>query len=58
LRRAGSLQALAAQKRGPKPDVQAAEIARLRSENERLQARLKQAETIIDVQKNCHRCLG
>lgn len=57
-RRAGSLQALAAQKRGPKPDVQAAEIARLRRENERLQARLKQAETIIEVQKKLSALLG
>lgn len=50
-RRRGSLQALAPQKRGPKPDPQAAEIAHLRRENERLQARLQQAETIIEVQK-------
>ena len=39
------------QKRGRKPDPQAAEIVRLRRENERLQKRLQQAETIIDVQK-------
>ena len=49
--REGSLRALAPQKRGRKPDPQAAEIARLRGENERLQKRLQQAETIIEVQK-------
>jgi len=57
-RRKGSLQALASRKRGPKPDPQAAEIARLRRENERLQARLKQAETIIEVQKKLSALLG
>ena len=57
-RRAGALQALAPQKRGPKPDPQAAEIARLRRENERLQHRLQQAETIIEVQKKLSALLG
>ena len=50
--------ALAAKRRGPKPDPQAAEIARLRRENERLQARLQQAETIIEVQKKLSALLG
>jgi transposase-like protein len=54
----GALQALAPQKRGPKVDPQAAEIARLRRENERLQARLQQAETIIEVQKKLSALLG
>ena len=45
-------QALAPQKRGRKVDPQAAELERLRQENERLKARLEQAELIIDVQKN------
>lgn len=58
LRRKGSLQALAPQKRGPKVDPQAAEIARLRRENERLQQRLQQAEMIIDVQKKLSVLLG
>jgi transposase len=49
---------LAPQKRGPKFDPQAAEIARLRQENERLTARLQQAETVIEVQKNSRNCLG
>src|SRR5919197_2634162 len=55
LRAAGPLQALTPQPRGPKPtpaDPVAEELARLRNENARLQARLAQAELIIDVQKN------
>ncbi|MCZ7566981.1 MAG: hypothetical protein M5U01_00070 [Ardenticatenaceae bacterium] len=50
----GSLQALMPQQRGRKPqqDVCEAELAAVRRENERLQARLAQAETIIEVQKN------
>jgi transposase-like protein len=55
-RRAGGSQALTPQTRGRKPDPQAAEIAQLRRENERLQQRLQQAETIIEVQKNSQRC--
>lgn len=54
----GTLVALAPQRRGPKPDPQADEIARLRRENERLQERLKQAETIIEVQKKVSELLG
>jgi transposase-like protein len=57
-RRAGALQALAPQKRGPKPDPQAAELARLRRENERLQQRVQRAETIIEVQKKLSALLG
>jgi predicted mannosyl-3-phosphoglycerate phosphatase (HAD superfamily) len=38
--------------------TQAAEIARLKRENERLRKRLEQAELIIKVQKKSHRCLG
>jgi transposase len=54
LRAAGQLQALAPQPRAPKltpPDRLAAELAHLRNENARLQARLVQAELIIDGQK-------
>ena len=50
-RERGELEGLAPQKRGPKPDPQAIELAKLRRENERLQERLRQAELIIDVQK-------
>ena len=49
---------LGAQKRGRKADPQAAEVTRLRQENERLQARLQQAETIIAVQKKLSELLG
>ena len=46
------------QKRGPKVDPQAAEIARLQRENERLRQRLEQAELIIEVQKKVSQILG
>jgi transposase-like protein len=57
----GQLTALGAQQRGPKPGADAAlarEVARLRRENERLQARLGQAEAIIEVQKKLSQLLG
>jgi transposase-like protein len=54
----GILQALSPQKRGPKVDAQATELAKLHRENELLQARLQQAETIIDVQKKLSALLG
>ena len=57
----GGVQALRAQARGPKPapvDSLQAEVQRLRRENTRLQARLAQAETIIDVQKKVSQLLG
>jgi transposase len=46
------------QKRGPKVNPQAAEIARLQRENERLRQRLEQAELIIEVQKKVSQILG
>jgi transposase len=49
---------LAPQKRGRKADPQAQEIARLRRENERLQAQLERAELIIEVQKKLSQLLG
>jgi transposase len=49
---------LGAQKRGRKADPRAVEVTRLRQENERLQARLQQAETIIAVQKKLSELLG
>ena len=53
-REAGQLDGLAPRKRGPKPDQQAIELAKLRRENARLQDRLEQAEFIIDF----HTCPG
>jgi transposase-like protein len=50
-REAGSLAALAAKKRGPKVDPHAEELARLRRENAKLQAKLQRADLIIDAQK-------
>jgi transposase len=55
----GQLQALSPQKRGRKAqEVGVEELARLQRENERLRARLEQAELIIDVQKKLSRLLG
>jgi transposase len=57
----GELTALDPQKRGPKPATDAAvarEMTRLQSENERLEKRLEQAETIIEVQKKLSTLLG
>lgn len=57
-RELGELDGLKPQKRGPKPDPQAVELARLRRENERLQERLRQAELIISVQKKVAQMFG
>ncbi len=57
-RERGELDGLSPQKRGPKPDPQAAELARLQRENERLRERLRRAELIIDVQKKVAQMLG
>ena len=57
-RERGELDGLASQRRGPKPDPRAAEIARLKRENERLQKRLEQAEFIIDFQKKVAQMFG
>jgi len=57
----GQLDGLSAKKRGPKRIVDkelAEENAMLRRENERLRARLEQAETIIEVQKKLSQILG
>jgi transposase-like protein len=59
LRQDGQLQALSTKKRGRKaPDPSVAELAKLRRENEHLRARLKQAETIIEVPKKLSQLLG
>ena len=57
-RESGSLAGLSAQRRGPKVDAQAVELARLQRENQHLQEQLKRAELIIDVQKKVARLLG
>lgn len=57
-RERGELDGLAPQKRGPKADPQAVELARLQRENERLRERLRKAELIIDVQKKVAQMLG
>jgi transposase-like protein len=55
----GQLEGLSPKKRGRKPqDPSVEEMARLRRENERLRARLEQAEMIIDVQKKLSQLLG
>jgi transposase-like protein len=57
----GELTALSPKKRGPKPPADKGsveEVAKLRRENERLQARLAQAEAIIEVQKKLSQLLG
>lgn len=61
LRHEGALQALATQQPGPKPaprDPKDDELALLRAENARLQARLAQAELILDMQKKVAALLG
>lgn len=60
-REQGTLAALTPKRRGRKarqPDPLAAENRRLQRENERLAARLRQAEAIIDVQKKVSEILG
>jgi transposase len=57
-RERGELDGLSPRKRGPKPDPQAVELARLKREVERLRERLRKAETIIDVQKKVAQMLG
>jgi transposase len=54
----GFLKALSPKKRGPKPDPLASENAALRRRIERLEAELKRAETIIEVQKRLSDLLG
>jgi transposase len=61
LRKKGSLASLKPKRRGRKrkqKDETAEELARLRRENQCLTERLRQAETIIDVQKKVCEMLG
>ncbi len=57
-RELGELDGLVPHKRGPKPNPEAIELAKLRREHERLQERMRRAELIIDVQKKVARMLG
>lgn len=60
-RETGEMAGLEPRKRGKKPVARnplTSEVARLQRENERLQKRLRQAETIIDVQKKLCEMLG
>lgn len=54
----GSLNGLGGQRRGPKVDPNAAELARLQRENKRLKEKLERAKLIIDVQKKVARLIG
>ena len=56
-RESRELDGLAPKKRGPKPNPEAIELAKLRREYARLQERMRQAELIIDVQKKVARML-
>jgi len=60
LSRQGMLKELADDKRGRKPSRNplADDVARLERENRRLQRRLQQAETIIEIQKKVSSMLG
>lgn len=54
----GSLQGLSAQKRGPKIEPLANELACAQRENARLREHLRRAELIIEVQKKVSELLG
>jgi transposase-like protein len=54
----GALAELGRRKRGPKPRVVDPRIRQLEKENARLQRKLKQAETIIEIQKKVADMLG
>ncbi len=57
-REQGTLAGLTPKKRGRKPNPEAAELARLRREKERLEKKLQRAETIIAFQKKLADLLG
>ena len=55
---AGQLAGLAPRKRGPKSNVEAEEVGRLRRENAHLSRQLEKAELIIEAQKKLSEILG
>jgi transposase-like protein len=57
-RETGELDGLSPQKRGPKSNPEAIELAKLRREHESLKERMRQAELIIEVQKKVAQMLG
>jgi transposase-like protein len=57
-RERGEWQGLTPAKRGRPSSPEAAELAKLRRENERLRAQLERAELIIEVQKKVSQLLG
>ena len=57
-RERGSLSGLSGERRGPKADPNAAELARLQGENKRLKEQLERAELIIEVQKKVAQRVG
>lgn len=57
-RKAGELAGLTSKKRGRKRDEEAAEMTKLRKENEGLRRQLQQAELIIDAQKKLSQALS
>ena len=57
-REQGALEGLRARKRGPKPKAVDPRVKQLEKENARLQRKLKQADTIIEVQKKVAEILG
>jgi transposase len=57
-REAGALTGMKARKRGPKAKAVDPRMKQLEKENARLQRRLKQAETIIEIQKKVAAILG
>ena len=52
------LEGLSPRKRGPKPNPEATELAKLRREHERLKDGMRQAELVIEVQKKVALMLG
>ena len=57
-REAGALSGMRAKKRGPKSREEDPRVKQLARENARLQRKLKQAETIIEIQKKVAGILG